>query len=71
MVAVVCGSHLMGQNALNRNTTGYATKEEPCRKDEQEQCDCGNKQTFTRGRYCQQTVKLFPFILRFGNCIVK
>ncbi len=57
--------------SVYRKGTGYAAKEEPYRKDEQQQgCDT-DKQTLARCGNRQQPVELFAFFFRFGNCLVK
>ena len=59
------------EHAVDRNAAGYASKEEPCRQDEQSQGDDRDKQAFPRRGNGQQPVELFTLFLGFGNSIVK
>ena len=59
------------EQTVKRNATGHVAKEEPRRKDEQQQSDDGDKQTLPRCGNCQQPVELFTFFFCIGNRIVK
>ena len=61
----------LDQHTVNRNGTGYASKDEPCGEDEQRQGDGHDQQTLARRGNGQQPVELFTLFLCLDDSIVK